>query len=697
MPTFNLVKVPWIPVLDASTDLRAVPDAPVTLRNVGLLEVLARAHEIREVCTDNPLETIALNRLLLALFIDAVSPEPDEKTWTDLWETGHLPEDRLAAYFTAHANAFDLLHPERPFYQHPQQLAKTPAPLSKLFPAEASGNNGTLFGHEVDEQPRLLALDRVARGLICFQAAALGGGVSTPFNLSHAPLIGRAVFWLRGKSLFEALMLNAPPDEEARMYDDEDGNGQPTWAKPLPELHQKRPVNGYLDLLTWQARRLTLVTDTENDTLAAIGIYLTQGDKDDPAAVGDPLVATVVSKKGQRFPYGFRADRAVWRDAHVFFNLYDSTRGEAPPTFQWLVYTAPYVAKSTTAALTEVDIFGLVNDKAKGGAVAARADAGVSGLSHRPRTKPATRSRTRRCRSPGTNPENGHPHNGRIPASPTAPRQRRQTQGGPQRRSRPDQDPGNRTALLEPDRTALLRLAPTTGRSRTGRLEYPPMAMEQDPLSNGPHGLRYRHRHVRPKRPATPCHRRRPTSAHPNENLSHASSTPNRDIMTETQPHPDNHFVNGVLALERVDTGPNRAALARLRRSFDRTGIAYTALSDVGRLLPDDVKNHDLDAYLLTAGLFALHLQNGKAGTLGESLRTLRRQQSVGQESLDRRFTAVLNSDAEDLPYRLRQVMHMLKQHNVPVNYFQLLRDLKAWNAESRYVQRKWATDYWTK
>ena len=38
MPSFDLLSEPWLPVLDAGADLREAPDAPASLRLVGLRE-----------------------------------------------------------------------------------------------------------------------------------------------------------------------------------------------------------------------------------------------------------------------------------------------------------------------------------------------------------------------------------------------------------------------------------------------------------------------------------------------------------------------------------------------------------------------------------------------------------------------------------------------------------------------------------
>jgi len=371
MPSFDLLTEPWIPVLDAGVDLRATPEAPATLREIGLREALQRAHELREVYTDSPLETIALNRLLLALVLDVYQPTPDEDAWLEVWRAGRLPPEPLGAYLDEWGDRFNLLHGTYPFFQRttkdPSQEGKDPAPLANLFHEQASGNNATLFGHDIDAEPQALPLAQAARGLVVIQAAALGGGASKPFYFSHAPLIGRAQFWIRGRSLFEALWLNAPPTVEARMGAAKDD--APVWRREAPEAYRKRLHRGVLDVLTWPSRRLTLVAEVTDEDVMATGIYLTQGDKLDPDPSNDPLAAYVESDKKGRFPLRFRTDRAVWRDADTLFNAQDPSRLGAPETFRWLARVS--IEEPGESSLDDVlrtygfDAFGLVNDQAK--------------------------------------------------------------------------------------------------------------------------------------------------------------------------------------------------------------------------------------------------------------------------------------------------------------------------------------------
>jgi CRISPR system Cascade subunit CasB len=168
--------------------------------------------------------------------------------------------------------------------------------------------------------------------------------------------------------------------------------------------------------------------------------------------------------------------------------------------------------------------------------------------------------------------------------------------------------------------------------------------------------------------------------------------------MTETiLKRTDEDFINDLYVCAARDSGPDRAMFARLRRSFTHDGVNFNALRDLGDLLPGDKEGRffDLEDYLLVACLFAIQPQSGGGRSLGKALNKLRNKLAVGAESLDRRFVAVLDSDHTDLPYRLRQIIQLLKSNEVPVNYRSLLADLKAWDHPDRIVQRRWATDYW--
>ena len=152
-----------------------------------------------------------------------------------------------------------------------------------------------------------------------------------------------------------------------------------------------------------------------------------------------------------------------------------------------------------------------------------------------------------------------------------------------------------------------------------------------------------------------------------------------------------------------------RANLAELRRSAADPLNDYRSIWILGSYLPDR-NDWPFDAYRLVAVLFAIHKQKFTEGklrkfskeeknrrSLGSSLRKLRGQLSVGQESLDQRFSALLNTPREDIAIPLRGFIQRIAAADkaVPVDYFRLLADVVYWYTNNKNTQRRWAQDYW--
>jgi CRISPR system Cascade subunit CasB len=162
----------------------------------------------------------------------------------------------------------------------------------------------------------------------------------------------------------------------------------------------------------------------------------------------------------------------------------------------------------------------------------------------------------------------------------------------------------------------------------------------------------------------------------------------------------EERFVGGLISL--VDKR-DRAALAALRQALGTPpGSRAEAARVVYRLLPLNLPKRRERDFWLIAGLFAMHPHqpskiNGKryGPSLANSLRTLARREGVSDEGVERRLTTVLNAEREDLDDHLRHAVAQLRGFDIGVDYVQLLRDLRAWNAEQRWVQRRWAMDFW--
>lgn len=163
------------------------------------------------------------------------------------------------------------------------------------------------------------------------------------------------------------------------------------------------------------------------------------------------------------------------------------------------------------------------------------------------------------------------------------------------------------------------------------------------------------------------------------------------------------------LAERRETDSGARATLAILRRAVGKPpGEAADAARFVWGFLPRDAPPWQVDeeeeVFHLIAGLFALHpkpwpeAETGpRTRNLGASFAMLRRkaEEQGGGENVERRFIALLNSHKDDLPKHLRQAISLLRSEDIPVDWLQLLRDIRGWDRDDRRIQRRWAQAFW--
>lgn len=175
----------------------------------------------------------------------------------------------------------------------------------------------------------------------------------------------------------------------------------------------------------------------------------------------------------------------------------------------------------------------------------------------------------------------------------------------------------------------------------------------------------------------------------------------------------DEHIRKFITFLETQRDQSGRALLAELRRAAADPLNTYGAVWLLGDRLPDS-GDWDFDAYQLAAALFALHATKlwGRDGrlqiprfhkdetrrSLGASLRRLRNQLSVGQDSLDLRVKALIDADREDLPVQLRGLIQRVANADrpIPIDYGVLLKDLIQWE-DGDGIRRRWSQDYWSR
>lgn len=149
---FNLIYEPWIPVADKGR---------VSLRQV-FTDADCRA------LGGNPVEKIALMKLLLAIAQAAATPE-DEAAWLALGAQGLA--EKCLAYLDQWHDRFDL-YGDKPFLQMPAIAAGEIKSFGTVLPHVATGNTTVLNGGQVE---RVLSDADRALLLVCQMGFALGG------------------------------------------------------------------------------------------------------------------------------------------------------------------------------------------------------------------------------------------------------------------------------------------------------------------------------------------------------------------------------------------------------------------------------------------------------------------------------------------------------------------------------------------
>ena len=330
-PEYNLLDEPWIPVrlLDG------------TIADVGLLELLRRTTEIADLACELPTQSIAIQRLVLAIAY-RVAPPRDARDWVRQWDEG-APTEQMIEYLERWRDRFFLFGGRFPFMQV-ADLRTAKDAVSGLEKLIADVPNGEQF-FTTRHGCALACIppSEAARWLVHAQAydpsgirsGAVGdsqvkGGKGYPIGPSWCGHLG--LVWLKGKDLDETLVLNLVPTDAAQLRGVESSTewGACSWEVSEAESAVRGDYS-LLDpsgtprdisiprLLTWHSRRVRLVGNREGVT----GVVLAQGDKLAPQQMHryEPQslwrYSTPQSKKFKQdvyMPRKYEAGRALWRN-----------------------------------------------------------------------------------------------------------------------------------------------------------------------------------------------------------------------------------------------------------------------------------------------------------------------------------------------------------------------------------------------
>jgi CRISPR type I-E-associated protein CasB/Cse2 len=144
-------------------------------------------------------------------------------------------------------------------------------------------------------------------------------------------------------------------------------------------------------------------------------------------------------------------------------------------------------------------------------------------------------------------------------------------------------------------------------------------------------------------------------------------------------------------------SSPDRAAMSHLRRGLDKP-LDYT-LGRLGWLfagVPESFEDLDLRSAVCVAGLFAWikgASWQERGITFGAAFGA-----DLGQDEKarrERRFIDLLDTDAAELPIKLRQAMTLIARTGFGLDWGLLIRQLQKWSDPERRVQQQWARGFW--
>lgn len=331
-PEYNLLDEPWIPVrlLDG------------TIADVGLLELLRRTTEIADLACELPTQSIAIQRLVLAIAY-RVAPPRDASDWVRQWDEG-APTEQMIEYLERWRDRFFLFGGRFPFMQVADlRTEKDEEKALDAVVACVPKEDKRLFSTRQGAGVARLSPSDAARWLVHAQVydpsgtrtGAVGdekvkGGKGYPIGPAWCGHLG--LVWLKGQDLDETLVLNLIPAATAELcgVDSSTEWGTCSWEASEPETSVRGDYS-LLDpagtprelsiprLLTWHSRRIRLMGDSNGVT----GVILAQGDKLAPQEMRmyEPQslwrYSIEQSKKFKQdvyMPRKFESGRAFWRN-----------------------------------------------------------------------------------------------------------------------------------------------------------------------------------------------------------------------------------------------------------------------------------------------------------------------------------------------------------------------------------------------
>ncbi len=293
--TYSVLHEPVIPVRMA--------DGEIT--DLGIRDVLIRAHEIADLNAETPLEHFSLLRLLAAFVMEIFHPMTAEERAVLLRSDAFDPA-RIDAYFQMcehNGPRFDLFDEYHPFMQSTFDFdldSGSQKPVSKLSIFLPSGNNHMFMDHRMEDEPEMTPAEAF-RSMICTYLFCTAGAQGFPSGVNNTTPV---YSWVGGKSLHDILVLNSLSVEECAPVPY--GLGAVPWRNE--DTVVPKQLTGEMSLLeayTWQPRRIILICEDSG------------------------IVKRVIFRQGKNFK-----GNPVWKDPCVAYRKNASDEWKQVPPLQ---------------------------------------------------------------------------------------------------------------------------------------------------------------------------------------------------------------------------------------------------------------------------------------------------------------------------------------------------------------------------
>lgn len=308
MAEFNVLTEPWIPVISN--------DGKTT--EFGIIDVLMKAHELSEVVCENPLETYAVQRFLIAFLMDAYRL-PHARDRKRLFDSGRFDPEVIKKYIElcrSEGVSFDLLDEKRPFYQaaydKDYDTDDKKRSIGLLFHSEPRGNTPLHFSHNSLDNFQCTPSEAFRALLAAHQFAIAVGSQGYPSSVNDTPCY---YVLLKGENLFETLCLSMLSIGEFAGLDYD--SNPAAWRDKRIQIPKTMHADiSLLEGLTFRPRRTTLLSEPEG----MVKYMYNQPGQNYHANERwtDPHVSYSINKEGKYVTLKPQLGRMPWRDVGAY-------------------------------------------------------------------------------------------------------------------------------------------------------------------------------------------------------------------------------------------------------------------------------------------------------------------------------------------------------------------------------------------